>query len=110
MWNNIVKPRVKCWLVMLSGAYMLTQFSVKSFKSLLDVTVDLGSVNVFVGANGSGKSNLLEAIGILGAAASGRVNDESLAHRGVRPGLPALYKSSFQNTDIPLSISLAANN
>ena len=76
---------------------MLDQFTVRDFKSLVDVTVDLGVVNVFVGANGSGKSNLLEAIGILGAAASGRVNDETLKYRGVRPGVPALYKSSFKN-------------
>lgn len=76
---------------------MLDRFTVKSFKSLVDVSVDLGTVNVFIGSNGSGKSNLLEALGVLGAAASGRVNDESLKYRGVRPGLPALYKSSFKN-------------
>jgi AAA15 family ATPase/GTPase len=27
--------------------------------------LELGRINVFVGANGSGKSNLLEAVGIL---------------------------------------------
>jgi energy-coupling factor transporter ATP-binding protein EcfA2 len=77
-------------------ASMIRSISIKSFKSLLDVEVELGRVNVFVGANGSGKSNLLEAIGVLGAAANGRVDDESLKHRGVRPGVPALYKSSFR--------------
>ena len=76
---------------------MLDQFTVQDFKSLVDVRVDLSAVNVFIGANGSGKSNLLEAVGILGAAASGRVNDESLKYRGVRPGVPALYKASFQH-------------
>ncbi len=74
---------------------MITKFTVESFKSLESVTVDLGQVNVFIGANGSGKSNLLEALGVLGAAASGRVDDEALLRRGVRPGLPQLYKSSF---------------
>ena len=74
---------------------MLNSVSVKSFKSLLDVEVELGKVNVFIGANGSGKSNLLEAIGVIGAAAGGRVDDEALLRRGVRPGVPALYKSSF---------------
>jgi energy-coupling factor transporter ATP-binding protein EcfA2 len=75
---------------------MLYCFSATAFKTLQDVHIDLGSINVFVGANGSGKSNILEAVGLLGAAASGRVNDESLMHRGVRPGLPVLYKSSFR--------------
>ena len=74
---------------------MLEKLSVKTFKSLEDVTVDLGRVNVFIGANGSGKSNLLEALGILSAAADGRVDDQTLLARGVRPGLPALYKSAF---------------
>src|SRR6267378_906717 len=74
---------------------MITRFSFESFKSLEKVEVEFGAVNVFVGANGSGKSNLLEAIGVLGAAAFGRVDDESLLRRGVRPGVPKLYKSSF---------------
>lgn len=74
---------------------MITEFTVKSFKSLEDVHVDLGQLNVFVGANGSGKSNLLEAIGVLSAAADGKVNDQTLLQRGVRPGVPRLYKSAF---------------
>lgn len=74
---------------------MIGKITVQSFKSLESVEVDLGAVNVFVGANGSGKSNLLEAVGVLGAAAFGRVDDESLLRRGVRPGVPQLYKSAF---------------
>ena len=74
---------------------MLTNLFVKTFKSLDDVAVDLGLVNVFIGANGSGKTNLLEALGILSAAANGKVDDVSLLNRGVRTGLPALYKSAF---------------
>lgn len=74
---------------------MIEQFTVRTFKTLDDVTVDLGMVNVFIGTNGSGKSNLLEALGILSAAADGKVDDQSLLARGVRPGLPALYKTAF---------------
>ncbi|MAG32383.1 MAG: chromosome segregation protein SMC [Deltaproteobacteria bacterium] len=87
---------------------MIQSVSIRSFKSLLDVEVDLGRINVFVGANGSGKSNLLEAIGTLGAAANGRVDDEALLRRGVRPGVPALYKSSFAGTRMRGSIRIAA--
>ena len=89
---------------------MLNRFDVKAFKSLDDVSIDLGLVNVFVGANGSGKSNLLEALGILGAAASGRVDDEGLLRRGVRPGLPALYKSSFSGSRIRDAIRFSASS
>ena len=74
---------------------MLENLSVRTFKSLDEVTVNLGRVNVFIGANGSGKSNLLEALGVLSAAADGKVDDQALLAHGVRPGLPALYKSAF---------------
>lgn len=74
---------------------MLSKISVVRFKTLVELTLDLGHINVFVGANGSGKSNLLEALGVLGAAAYGRVDDESLLRRGVRPGVPKLYKTAF---------------
>ena len=74
---------------------MLEKLSVRTFKSLEDVQVELGLVNVFIGANGSGKTNLLEALGVLSAAADGKVDDQTVLNRGVRPGLPALYKSAF---------------
>ena len=74
---------------------VIERLTVRTFKSLEDVTVDLGQVNVFVGANGSGKSNLLEAVGVLSAAADGKVDDMALLARGVRPGVPALYKTAF---------------
>jgi predicted ATPase len=89
---------------------MLNKIKVEAFKSLQDVEIELGRVNVFIGANGSGKSNLLEAIGVLGAAANGRVDDEALLRRGVRPGLPALYKSSFKGSRQPSEIRFTAAN
>lgn len=89
---------------------MLRRFTAKSFKSLYDVEIELGRVNVFVGANGSGKSNLLEALGLLGAAAAGRVDDEALLRRGVRPGAPELYKASFSGQDAGETIRFGAEN
>ena len=90
---------------------MITQISVKSFKSLENVAdLELGQLNVFVGANGSGKSNLLEALGVLSAAAEGKVTDQTLLQRGVRPGLPQLYKSAFPSTPIGPHISLNARS
>lgn len=75
---------------------MLSRLRAQRFKSFVELDVDLGLLNVFIGANGSGKSNLLEALGVLGAAAFGRVDDETLLRRGVRPGVPRLYKTAFQ--------------
>ncbi len=84
----------------------LRELEVKDFKSLKEVHVEFGQVNVFVGANGSGKSCLLEAIGVLGACAAGVVDDQALLRRGVRPGVPELYKSSFAGEKIAPKISL----
>jgi predicted ATPase len=39
---------------------MLTQIRVKNFKSLKDVTLELGQRNVLVGANMAGKSNVMD--------------------------------------------------
>lgn len=86
----------------------LRQIHIKGFKSILDQTLNLGRVNCFIGANGTGKSNVLEAIGVLGAASSGRVDDESILRRGVRAGLPRLFKSSFADVQIPPHILLEA--
>ncbi|MEW6280571.1 MAG: ATP-binding protein [Candidatus Eremiobacterota bacterium] len=88
---------------------VIDSFSVEGFKSFADPTeVDLGAVNVFVGANGSGKSALLEALGVLSSVASGRVDDGRLSERGVRPGVPILYKSSFRTRKGRPIITLSA--
>lgn len=87
---------------------LIDKFTVRSFKSIVNEDIELGQVNVFIGANGSGKSNLLEALGVLSAAASGRVDDESLMRRGVRPGVPRLYKNAFANLHTPPHIFFEA--
>ncbi|RKZ00783.1 chromosome segregation protein SMC [Candidatus Fermentibacteria bacterium] len=89
---------------------MISSVTIKDFKSITEVTVDLGQINVFIGANGSGKSNILEAVGVLSAAASGVVDDESLLRRGVRPGVPLLYKTSFRKKRISSHIFIEARN
>jgi len=86
----------------------LREIHIKGFKSVVDQTLSLGRLNCFIGANGVGKSNVLEALGVLGAAASGRVDDEAIVRRGVRAGLPRLFKTSFAETQIPPHITLEA--
>ncbi len=90
---------------------IIDKLIIRSFKSIVDQEIDLGRVNVLVGANGSGKSNILEALGVLSAAASGRVDDESLMRRGVRPGVPRLYKSAFFSRIAPhIYFEVRSNN
>jgi predicted ATPase len=87
---------------------MIRDLTIRRFKTLVELKLELGRVNVFIGANGSGKSNLLEALGVLSAAAYGDVDDESLQRRGVRPGVPQLYRSAFPQPNPVQDIDLEA--
>jgi predicted ATPase len=87
---------------------MIRSIHIEGFKSISKQKVELGRVNCFIGANGAGKSNLLEAIGILGAAAGGGVDTEGIMRRGVRAGLPRLYKTTFRGEQIRPDITLSA--
>jgi len=48
--------------------------SVKNFLSLRDIRVDLGRLNIFIGPNASGKSNIVKAIRLLSNHARGCVD------------------------------------
>jgi hypothetical protein len=76
---------------------MIARFKVENFKSIVSCELELGTVNVFIGANGSGKSNLLEAIGLLAAAAFGRVDEESIVRRGVR--FDGVFRPQFKGAN-----------
>ena len=41
---------------------MISKIEIKNFKSIVDLTLELGRLNVFIGENGCGKTNILEAI------------------------------------------------
>jgi len=75
----------------------LKHIHVKAFKSILDQKIELGQINVFIGNNGAGKSNVLEAIGMLSAAISGQVNYQKLSERGMRLSTPEVFRSALKN-------------
>ncbi|MCP4404739.1 MAG: AAA family ATPase [bacterium] len=74
----------------------LRKLTIKRFKSLLDISLKPGNINVLIGANGAGKSSFLEALGMLSAAVWERVDNRSLMDRGVRLVIPEGVLSSFQ--------------
>lgn len=93
----------------------LKRISIGNFKSLYDTSFEPGKINVFIGANGSGKSTVLEAIGLLSAAMTDRVDAASLQRRGVRLSVSTLYKSNFKdikrrNPTINLSLEWNEND
>lgn len=73
----------------------LSRVTIKSFKSIVDTTIDLGQLNVLIGTNGSGKSNILEAIATLSCALDNRIDYAKLSERGSRLSAPKIFKSSF---------------
>lgn len=89
---------------------MIKKIKIENFKSIHDLELELGRVNLFLGSNGSGKTNILEALGVISAAVLGVVDDEALLRRGVRPGVPRLYKTSSQKYNISAHISFTAES
>ena len=87
---------------------MLKELTVERFKSIRHAEVELGRINVFIGGNGAGKSNVLEAIGVMSASADRGVGDTDLSRKGVRITPPELMKSAFNNLDLPRTLQLTA--
>lgn len=77
----------------------LRKISFGNFKALYNTSFEPGKVNVFIGANGAGKSTILEAIGLLSAAMTDRVDANSLQRKGVRLSASGLYKSRFKSIE-----------
>ncbi len=75
---------------------MIQKISIKNFKSVHSNEMELGRFNVLIGENGSGKSNILEAIAFGGAAAANFLSNEFMASRGIRITMPELMRSGFK--------------
>lgn len=80
---------------------MISNISIKNFKSVVDVSLPLGRFNLLIGANGCGKSNILEGIAMGAAASSNKLDYEYFANRGMRVVEPQLMLPAFDgiNTD-----------
>lgn len=66
---------------------MITHLHIESFKCLRDVTIELSPLTVFVGANDSGKTSILDAVRLLG--------------RTTADGLPAALSSLVPDGALP---------
>jgi len=85
---------------------MIGEVSISNYKSILHQRFSLGRVNVFVGRCGSGKTNILEALGMAAAAHDEALDTDSLLKRGVKATEPALtFHTGAQSKEIDIAWS-----
>ncbi len=77
---------------------MIKEIRIQNYKSIVDLTLELGKTNVFIGENGCGKTNILEAMAMLSGTVNSRLTSQYLSNVGVRIAKPSLTKSSFLKT------------
>lgn len=87
---------------------MINNIKIKNYKSVVNVSIPLGRFNLLIGANGCGKSNILEGIAMGAAASSDKLDYEYFANRGMRVVDPQLMLPAFDDIEakkIEISIS-----
>lgn len=88
---------------------MITNVSIKIYKSVVDVSLPLGRFNLLIGANGCGKSNILEGIALGAAASADKLDYEYFANRGIRVVEPRFMLPAFEDFEAEV-ISIALSN
>jgi AAA domain, putative AbiEii toxin, Type IV TA system len=88
---------------------VLEEIKISRFKTVRDLSLKFGRVNLFIGGNGTGKSNILEAIGLTSACLDRGLGDSDIGSKGLRITPPTLMKSSFKNEELPKTLKLEAS-
>lgn len=86
---------------------MLTRIEVEGYRSVKDLWLKLSNVNVLVGPNGCGKSNLYRALWLLHAAAAGEFA-QAIAAEGGMPS--ALWAGSRGKGPVRMRIAVRLEN
>jgi len=82
----------------------LTRLHIRGFRRLKDVDLEIRPMMVMIGANGVGKTSILEAVSLLSASASGNLSDTLSAQGGVSS---VLTRGDAQ--ELTLQASVAVN-
>ena len=88
---------------------MLKTLSIANYRSLLNLTIPLGRLNVITGANGSGKSNLYRALRLLAETAQGGVINALAKEGGLNSTFwagPEKLSRSMQMGQVPVQGSV----
>jgi predicted ATPase len=99
---------------------MISEIQIENFKSIAQLSIKPGSMTVLIGENGSGKSNILEAIAFAAAASADKLDDEFLFNRGIRVTekkwmtsafvKPAPGKGKMRPKQSPIVVKVAGSN
>src|ERR1700677_3207273 len=80
----------------------LQKLTIKNFKSIREQTLELGRLNVFIGGNGAGKSNLVGVFRFLREI----VNQNLAVYTGTKGGADAfLYFGRKQSSEITIQLN-----
>ncbi len=82
---------------------MMRKVQIRNYKSIPELDLELGRITALIGSNGSGKSNILEAITLASAAAQNKLDNEFLASRGVRVTDTQFMRCAFGDSSPPSS-------
>lgn len=89
---------------------MIEKIHIENYKSISSLDLELGRVTVLIGENGSGKSNILEAIAFAAAASQNKLDNEFLSSRGIRVSSPQYMRATFDSTKVQNEIFLSFTN
>src|SRR5579871_6715048 len=87
---------------MATGRTTIERLELKGYKSIRDTTIEFGKLNVLIGANGSGKSNLVSFFELLRASLDAKLDGYVGRHGG--PGA-FLYLGPKQTSEIAAAIT-----
>jgi len=100
----------------MSTHYQLTQMSIAGFRRLFSVEMEMRPLTVMIGANGVGKTSILEVFSLLSASAQGQLKVILSQFGGIQDILTydkaeaARFKITMERpTETPLSYSLTLN-
>lgn len=85
---------------------MITRLAIAGYRSLRDLRLSLGRLNVVTGANGSGKSSLYRSLRLLADVAQGRVIQSLAGEGGVQSALwagPESFSRGMKRGDTPVT-------
>ncbi|MBD2130480.1 ATP-binding protein [Microcoleus sp. ZQ-A2] len=85
---------------------MIREIKIENYKSIQQLKLNLGRITVFIGENGCGKSNILEAIALASAAANNKLDNEFLFSRGIRVANSQFMRSAFEQENLVREIKI----